>query len=339
MKILLIGGAGFIGSHLAIELKNYGHDVKIFDSFQVNNLGYHLTQRDLWSLGIINKRIACLFEYDIPIIADDARDYHRLSKVFEEWKPEIVIHLAAVSHAGKSNKDPFSTFDHSLRTLENALDAAIACASQFIFFSSSMVYGEFPECGYVYESEALRPLGIYGALKLSGELMVRAYGEVFDLPWTIIRPSALYGPYCVSRRVIQIWVENAFMGSNLFVQGDENEALDFTHVADVVRGVRLMVGNEKAYGEVFNITTGKAERIIDVANYIVTMFHEIYNKSIDVIHSKDREELTPRRGTLKIDKATAILGYLPQFNTEKGLQQYVAWYSNEGFDWGIYDES
>ena len=73
----------------------------------------------------------------------DARDYHALTRAIEDLKPHIVVHLAAVSHANKSNKDPFSTFDHSLRTLENALDASRKKVKHFIYFSSSMVYGHF----------------------------------------------------------------------------------------------------------------------------------------------------------------------------------------------------
>ena len=107
-------------------------------------------------------------------------------------KPNIVIHLAAVSHSNRSNKDPYSTFDHSLRTLENALDCSKNKVEQFIYFSSSMVYGNFNKKN-VSEDTECNPLGIYGALKFSGEKLVIAYNQVFDLPYTIIRPSALYG--------------------------------------------------------------------------------------------------------------------------------------------------
>ena len=108
--------------------------------------------------------------------------------------------MAAVSHANRSNKDPHSTFDHSLRTLENALDNSKNKIDHFIYFSSSMVYGNF-KSGQVDEETICNPLGIYGALKYSGEKMVIAYNQVFGLPYTIIRPSALYGERCISRRV------------------------------------------------------------------------------------------------------------------------------------------
>src|SRR5262249_4506649 len=150
----------------------------------------------------------------------DARDYHALSRIISAAKPDCIVQLAAVAHANRSNKDPFSTFDHSLRTLENALDVARSLPGvHFIYFSSSMVYGNF-HTDAVEEDHPLHPIGIYGALKVAGEKMVIAYNQVFDTQYTIVRPSALYGERCVSRRVGQIFVENALRGEKLRMDGD-----------------------------------------------------------------------------------------------------------------------
>src|SRR5207249_4070318 len=147
---------------------------------------------------------------------------------------------AAVSHAGRSNKDPFSTFDHSLRTLENALDCARDRCEQFIFLSSSMAYGDFLT-DEVAEDHPLNPIGIYAALKVAGEKIVIAYQQVFELPYTIIRPSALYGPRCVSRRVAQIFIEAAMRGQPLRMDGDGTDRLDFTYIDDLVEGIALTI--------------------------------------------------------------------------------------------------
>ena len=101
-------------------------------------------------MSILKERFRLLKNFKIPLIKTDVRDYKKLSRVFHKVKPEIIIHLAAVSHANKSNKDPFSTFDHSLRTLENSLDHSknkLFNVKQFIFLSSSMVYGNFKKSG------------------------------------------------------------------------------------------------------------------------------------------------------------------------------------------------
>src|SRR6185295_13357808 len=148
--------------------------------------------------------------------------YAKLSQNLAQIKPQVIVQLAAVSHAGTSNKDPYSTFDHSLRTLENALDTARDRVEQFVFLSSSMVYGDFltPE---VAEDHPLNSIGIYGALKVAGERIVVGYNQVFDLPYTIVRPSALYGPRCISRRVGQAFIESALVGDTLRVDGGGDE--------------------------------------------------------------------------------------------------------------------
>ena len=122
-RIAIVGGAGFIGHNMALSLKKLGADVVIIDSLQVNNL-YSLTEntpdavnRELY-YKIINERLDLLRYADIPVKIQDARDYHALSRLLSEYKADVVIQLAAVSHANRSNKDPYSTFDHSLRTRE-----------------------------------------------------------------------------------------------------------------------------------------------------------------------------------------------------------------------------
>ena len=115
----------------------------------------------------------------------DARNYKRLTKSINKFSPDVVIHLAAVSHANKSNKNPYTTFDHSLRTLENAIDAVRNKKVHFIYFSSSMVYGDFKK-NIVSETDQLKPKGIYGSLKLAGELLVKAYKQAFNLNYTIL---------------------------------------------------------------------------------------------------------------------------------------------------------
>ena len=120
-KILLVGGCGFIGHNLAIHLKNNGAIPVIIDSLAVNNIlsfaDNEIKNKKLYS-SILNNRIELLNSNQIKLIIQDARDYHAVSKIYNEINPDIIIHLAAVSHANKSNKDPHSTFDHSFRTLE-----------------------------------------------------------------------------------------------------------------------------------------------------------------------------------------------------------------------------
>ena len=324
-RIVLIGGSGFIGHHLAIELKRKGANVQIIDSLQVNNLLKFAVRtddknRDLY-YHFINERLNLLHSANIPVHVQDAREYHTLSGLLGNLSPQVIVHLAAVSHAGLSNKDPYSTFDHSVHTLENALDFARARGSieQFVYLSSSMVYGHFPQ-GHVTEETPCDPLGVYGALKYAGEKIVTAYSQVFDMPYTIVRPSALYGERCVSRRVVQIFVENAICGQEVVVHGDGSDRLDFTYIGDFVQGIVKFIENEKARDEVFNLTYGESRTIGELSEILKAEFPGLK------VTFKPKDKLTPDRGTLSVAKARDLINYEPQFPIDKGLPRYIRWY-------------
>ena len=268
---------------------------------------------------IIHERLDLLYAAGIPLFVQDARDYSALSRIFTEFKPQVVVQLAAVSHANRSNKDPYSTFDHSLRTLENALDTARNGVEHFIFFSSSMAYGNF-QSDEVDEEHPLNPIGIYGALKLAGEKLVIAYQQVFGLDYTIIRPSALYGPRCVSRRVGQVFIENALNGSTLRIEGDGAEKIDFTYIEDLEDGVCRVITERASRNEIFNITNGCARSISDLVCIIQQHFPDVK------VQRAERDKLIPFRGTLSIKKAERLLGYKPMNPIEIGFPKYIEWY-------------
>ncbi len=326
-RIVLIGGAGFIGHNLALGLRRLGCHVDVVDNLQVNNLlsvasgDPYAHNRDLY-MRIVTQRLDLLRGAGIPLHIQDARDYHALSHLLERIQPQVIVHLAAVSHAGLANKDPHSTFDHSLRTLENALDnARPGCldVERFVYFSSSMVYGHF-QGEMVTEDVPCDPIGIYGALKLAGERMVIAYNQVFGLPYTIVRPSALYGERCVSRRVGQVFIENALKGAEVQVQGDGADRLDFTYVQDVVNGVERVLRSDNAINETFNITYGQSRSLRELAETLQAYFPDLEVRCVP------RDRLTPKRGTLCIDKAASAIGYQPQYPLEVGMEHYVNWY-------------
>ncbi len=301
-----------------------GADVKVLDSLQVNNLGEHSNSRigkeNPIYIDFLNERVSLLQKNKIPLDIVDARDYHLLSNKLSDFKPDIVVFLAAVAHANKANKDPYNTFDHSLRTLENTLDTIRDTNAHLIYFSSSMVYGEFEE-RKVSELTVCNPIGIYGALKYSGEKLLIAYNQVFGLKYSIIRPSALYGERCVSRRVSQVFIENAINSKNLEINGDGQDSLDFTYIDDLINGVELVIKNKSSLGQTFNITFGKSEKIINLAKYIANKFNV-------KINFKKRDKLMPKRGTLDISKAKKLINYSPIFNIYKGIDKYIDWYKH-----------
>ncbi len=323
-KITLIGGAGFIGHNLALHLHSLGAEVSIIDSLQVNNLtSFSATSEDSVNralyLRILNERQRLIQAAGIPLFVQDARNYHALCRLITDIQPQVVIQLAAVSHANKSNKDPYSTFDHSFRTLENALDASRGKIEHFIYFSSSMVYGHFTEAA-VTEESSCNPLGIYGALKYGGEKLVIAYNQVFDLPYSIVRPSALYGERCVSRRVGQIFIENALTGKDINIAGDGSDRLDFTYIKDLVKGIELVIAKDESLNQIFNLTYGDSRSLADMAKIMKTNFNNLE------VNYTPKDNLTPDRGTLSIEKAGQMLGFQPSFPLEKGYLKYINWY-------------
>ena len=323
-RVALVGGAGFIGHNLALRLAECSAEAHVIDGLQVNNLGAYANasgdpNKALY-VQLINERLELLRKSEIPLHVLDARDYHALSRCLGDIKPETIVQLAAVAHASRANKDPYSTFDHSFRTLENALDCA-RDDRHFVYFSSSMVYGNF-EGEAVTEDRHCEPMGIYGALKYGGEKLVIAYNQVFGMPYTIVRPSALYGERCVSRRVGQAFIENALRGKKLTVNGDGTDALDFTYIEDLVQGVVLCIAKEAARNETFNLTYGGARSLNQMASITRDEF-----PSIEIEH-QPRDQLMPERGTLSVDKAKRLLGYEPAFPLEKGFLRYIAWYKD-----------
>lgn len=323
-RVALIGGAGFIGHNLALDLVARGAQVFVIDSLQVNNLGAFSnsmsgnTNAKLY-MAFINERLDLLRKAGIELHVVDARDYQLISPHLSSIKPDVVVQLAAIAHANRANKDPYSTFDHSMRTLENALDAVRGQNTHFVFFSSSMVYGNF-EGEAVTETRVCEPMGIYGALKFAGEKLVIAYNQVFGLPYTIVRPSALYGARCVSRRVGQAFIENAIRGQDVTINGDGSDRLDFTHIDDLVQGLVRCIANENARNQIFNLTYGQGRSLEEMAAILKTEFPGV------TIKNNPRDALMPERGTLSIEKAKQLLGYAPQMPLEKGYSEYIGWY-------------
>ena len=322
--ILLVGGCGFIGHNLAIKLKKMGYEPVVVDSLQINNiLSIKDTSENKFKLNekILKQRIDLLNENKIRLFIQDSRDYNSITRLYKIINPSKIFHLAAVSHANESIKNPHNTFDHSLRTLENTLDFARGNKIHVIYLSSSMVYGNFNE-RIVDEDSQCDPLEIYGSLKLAGELIVKAYQRVYDLPFTIIRPSALYGERCVSRRVGQIFIESAINKEPLKISEGGQEKLDFTYIDDFIEGLSRCCEYEEAKNQIFNLTFGNGRQIIDLIKILENNFPNI------IVENVKRDKLIPKRGSLSIEKAKKFLKYSPKYDLETGYQKYIDWYKS-----------
>ncbi|SVE42621.1 uncharacterized protein METZ01_LOCUS495475, partial [marine metagenome] len=199
--------------------------------------------------------------------------------------------------------------------------------NQFTYFSSSMIYGDFLSEN-VNEDSPKDPKGIYGAAKLSSELLIKAYHNLIDLPYTIVRPSALYGPRCINNRVTQIFIEKALKGDSITIQGDGKQKLDFTFIEDFVSGFVITQTHKDAINRIFNLTTGHAEPI----GKLVTVLNEFF-KDLEVIY-EPWDNIVPVRGTLNIDRLREI-GYEPEYRIENGYPRYIQWYLDNNKEFRI----
>ena len=236
----LIGEAGFIGHTLALKLTELGASVTIFDSFTVNNFVNALTDRErqnkLLYKAFLEERFHLLEAAGVGLFATNATDRYEVSKILEE-DFDVVYVLAAVSHASRSNLDPEMAIKNGALPLQNLIFECIKRPSlRLVYLSSSTVYGNFTK-ETVNEDDHCKPFGVYAVLKHCGEQILKACSEVSDLNYSVIRPSALYGERCISRRVSQVFLENTIAGVPSIFSGVKDEKLDFTYIQDVVQGL------------------------------------------------------------------------------------------------------
>ena len=329
-RILLVGGAGFIGHNLAIRLRNLGAFVEVADSFAVNSiLNLKLDPNKGADISVykdfLDERIDVMKDLDVMLSIFDATNRYEVTKILDN-NYDIVYLLAAVSHASRSNDSPINAFDNGLLPFHHFVSAlADKPTTRLVYLSSSTVYGNFTK-PVVDETDTCSPFGMYAVLKHTGERLLQEISKHSDLNYSIVRPSALYGERCISRRVSQIFLENAFAGRKLVFRGNLDETLDFTYIGDLVQGLVLAGVHEGARNESFNITYGNARPVIYLAEILKEYFKNV------VLEIEERVQATPIRGTLNNDKAKKLLGYEPQWPLEKGYCRYIEWYLKRSRD-------
>ena len=178
-----------------------------------------------------------------------------------------------------------------------------------------MVYGDFKK-NTVTEDDNLNPKEVYGTMKLAGEIVTKGLCKFYNIPYTIIRPSAVYGPTDMNNRVSQIFIEKALRGQKINIQG-KNEKLDFTFVEDLANGCILAATRKGGQNSIFNITYGKGESLY---KFVKILSRYVKNLKFKI---KKRDSFRPKRGTLSINKARRLLNYKPHYNLERGIKKYI----------------
>lgn len=330
-KIILVGGSGFIGHHLALLLKKFGAEVLIVDNLQINNIVKVLSDKDLDEkrrslyLKFIFDRFHLLRESGVLIEPADARNLSELTQIFDTFRPTKAVHLAAISSAVTANKMPNLAYDIQINSLRNVLSICQMkdnSCKHVCFMSSSTVYGDF-DGDSVDETVRPRPKGVYANGKYIGERMVREAYDLFGVNYTIIRPSALYGIRCISGRVSQKFVENALSGKPLLLEGGGGGMLDFTHIDDLNEGIARSLALPGGINNTFNITFGNARSISDLASIIREVIPGVSLQQAPPVPEK------PKRGTLRTEHAKEFLGFYPSRPIDVAYKEYCEWYVNQ----------
>jgi len=314
MRILVTGGMGFIGHNVVAQLEDLGHDVTLVDNFT----DYGIIPEDELNALMLERQTQISSVCYMHDIAESA-----VETAFRGVQPELVIHLASFPRQKVVNSNPTLAADTMMKGLLNLCE--LSCKYQvkrFVYVSSSMVYGDFKDGTDEYAF--CKPQGQYAIMKLTGEHLVRDYGHRGCFDYTIVRPSAVYGPCDVEDRVISKFFMAAMRDEVLKVNG-EHERLDFTYVTDTASGiVGASLSKDTAF-RTYNITRGESRTLLEAAELITKI---VGKGKIEVTH---KSEDYPSRGTLSINAARKDFGYAPKVDIEEGFQNYYEWLSNSSF--------
>jgi UDP-glucose 4-epimerase len=309
-RVLVTGGAGFIGSELVRQLVDRGMDVLVIDNL-VNGRRENLA-------GLEPARCA--------LVEKDIRDAAALTAALSGV--DVVFHLACLGvrhslHAPRENHDVNAT-----ATIDLLSQARRTGVKRFVHVSSSEVYGTARQVPMTEDHPAY-PTTVYGASKLAGECYARAFFSCHELPTVIVRPFNAYGPRCHhegdSGEVVPKFLLRAMAGRPLVVFGDGTQTRDFTFVADTAAGILAAGFADTAIGQTINIGSGHSLSVNALAQQIALMV----GRPVDIVHD------APRPGDvdhLRADasKARRLLGYAPKVTLADGLRRLRQWYDEHG---------
>jgi nucleoside-diphosphate-sugar epimerase len=311
-KILLTGGHGFIGHNIVRKLEDSEYTPIIYDSR--SDYDGLIDNEELFTLNQLRKQ---QFSTNVIDYNKDILDDLFLNSTIKEHQPEIIIHLAAFPRAKVVLHNPQLGCDVILKGILNLLESARKNNVQrFVYISSSMIYGDF-DSNPNLETASKNPIEPYGIMKLAGESLVKNYNRIYGLEYTIVRPSAVYGPRDVVDRVLSKFVVRAKNGDPMRING-AGLKLDFSVVDEIADGIILAATKLGGVNETFNITRGLERPLYEAANII----NDILGTKTPVI-VEENDGKYPKRGALDITKARTLLGFDPKVNIEEGLKYYI----------------
>lgn len=318
MRVLVTGGAGFIGSHICDQLCSRGDDVAVLDNLST---GVRENLPSTW-----------------PFFLADTRDRFQVAEVFDQWRPDVVCHQAAQMSVSRSVREPSIDAEINILGLVNVLENCVRTSVRRVVFASSggVLYGESAEPAD--EEHPQRPISPYGISKLVGEQYLQFFAREHGLEAVALRYANVYGPRQNPHGeagVVAIFCQRMLRGEPTTINGDGRYVRDYVHVADVAAANLLAFDRPLAPGlSAFNIGTGRG---IDV-NELALQTRLLCQKTLQ---RRGRSIAVPepahgphrpgdlRANVLSVQKAADVLGWCPQVRFEEGLQSTVEWFADQ----------
>jgi len=309
-KVLITGGHGFIGCHIANNLNAKGHTVGVIDNYT----DYKCYDKKEYKRVIKQRKKYAKADniYSIDIL--------KCETVFESFKPDIVIHLASCPNAsmllGNTEHETTTAITGTLKILQLCVKHKV---KRIVYASSSMVYGDFlteaPD-----EFHPTDPKTLYGSYKLAGEQMIKTFNKDYGLEYCILRPSAIYGTRDMIIRVISKMAKSAMEKNEITVNGVHSK-LDFTYITEVAEAFVLGALSKGATDMVFNCSRGRGRTIVEAAELVKN-----YMGNTCKLNIKESNSIYPSRDTLDNNKLQALTGWEPKIDIEEGIKKYIEWF-------------
>ena len=314
MHILVTGGAGFIGGHLAESFVDDGHDVTSLDILE-----------PFYDLGLKEHNIeaarnaATTTDGSYTFIEGSTTDSELVDELVEDI--DIIFHQAAQAGVRASVEEPTKVTKYNINGSQTILEAARKHdVGRVINASSSSVYGK-PEYLPYDNDHPTEPVSPYGASKLAVEHYMRVYNEVYGLPTVSLRYFTVYGPRMRPNMAISNFVSRCMRGESPEIYGDGKQTRDFTYVEDIVEANHRLLTDDSADGEIMNI--GSTDNI-DIAT-LAEVVRDAIDPSLEIIHTEARDG-DAEHTHADISKATELIGYEPTRDIRTGVAEFIEWY-------------
>lgn len=313
MKVLLTGGAGFIGSNLTRSLLDRGDNVVCLDNFNT-----------YYDPAIKRENIADYVpNTNYTLVDGDIRDFDLLTKVFDEGDFDIVVHLAARAGVRPSLVDPMLYQDVNLKGTVNLLEQAKRHKiAKFVFASSSSVYGKNKKVPFSEDDFVDHPVSPYAATKRAGEVLAYTYHHLYDMSISCLRFFTVYGPRQRPDMAIHKFTDLIYHKKPIQMFGDGSSQRDYTFVSDIVHGIIQSMDRCSGYN-IYNLGESNTISLKELIGLI--------EDSIDVkaiIEPKPFQPGDVQITYADVTKARKELDYNPQVNVEEGIKRFAVWYLN-----------